>query len=162
MALVRRSLRFGMRTFLLGVAALAVVLAVVNATMMPWYLDRADLKKLQAVNAQVFTEPRGQFFLRQFIGDTLSQRTVFLHLNDARVDDQWLRDLQGMKHVEMLSVRSANVTDAGLVELKKFPNLLELNLVDTQATDDGLAALRLAMPKLRRIHSRNSADPTMP
>ena len=157
-----RRIRFGLRTFLLGVSALAVVLAVVNATVMPWYRDRVDLKKLQAVNAQVFNQPRGYYFLRQFIGDKLSQRSVYLHLDDARVTDQWLRDLQGMKYIEVLSIKSVNLTDDGLKELKKFPNLLDLNLVDTQTTEDGLAALRQALPKLKRIQSTKSADLTAP
>ena len=116
------------------------------------------MDELNAVNAQVSTEPRGQFLLRQFIGDTLSQRSIYLHLDDPRIDDYWIKKLHGMEHVEVLSIKSSNLTDAGLMELRNWPSLTSLNLVDTDVTDSGIEALRQSLPSLRLVTSRQSSQ----
>lgn len=152
----RRRLQFGTRTFLIGVAVVSALLAIANALFVPWYFDRGKIAILKEVNAQVYTEPRGQFFLRQFIGDTFSERSIYLHLNDSRIDDDWLRDVGGMQHIEVLSIKSSKLTDTGLMELMRWPNLQSLNLVDTKVTDSGIAALRQSLPKLRLVQSRQT------
>ncbi|HUG66909.1 MAG TPA: hypothetical protein VMM76_04095, partial [Pirellulaceae bacterium] len=65
-----RSLQFGIRTFLVGVGVVSVFFAVANAILVPWYFDRGKIAMLNEVNAQVFTEPRGQYLFRQFFGNT--------------------------------------------------------------------------------------------
>jgi hypothetical protein len=153
---VRWRLQFGVRTFLIGVTIVSVLFAFATAIFLPWYRDRSKLGVLNSVNAQVFTEPRGQFLFREFFGDTVSQRSIYLHLKDPRIDDDWLRDMHGMPHIEVLSIKSANVTDVGLMELKNWPNLMDLNLVDTQVTDSGIEALRQSLPSLRIVRCSQS------
>jgi Leucine Rich repeat len=151
-----RRLQFGIRTFLIGVAVVSVLLAVANAILVPWYIDRGKFAMLKEVDAQVFTEPRGQFLLRQFVGDTFSERSIYLHLNDPRIDDGWLKDVGGMQHIEVLSIKSSKLTDTGLMELRNWPNLQSLNLVDTKVTNSGIAALRQSLPNLRLIKMRQT------
>ena len=151
-----RRFQFGIRTFFVAVAILGVLLAVSNAVLVPWNIDRGKIVELRKINAQVFTEPRGQFLLRQFVGDTFSQRSIYLHLDDSRVNDDWLKRLGPMQHIEVLSIKSPNVSDVGLTELTSWPNLMDLNLVDTKVTDSAIEALRKSHPKLRLIQSRQT------
>lgn len=148
--------QFGLRTFLIGVTVLSIALAASTAVLVPWYADRNKIDTLKEVNAQVATEPRSQFLLRQFVGDTFSERSIYLHLNDARVDDDWIKRLGHMQHIEVLSIKSPNLTDAGLMELMNWPSLRSLNLVDTKVTDSATASLRELHPNLRRVRSRQT------
>lgn len=148
--------QFGLRTFLIGITVLSVALAALIPVLVPLYVDRSKIETLNQVNAQVFTEPRGQFLLRQFLGDTLSERSIYLHLDDARVDDDWIKHLGHMQHIEVLSIKSPNLSDAGLMELRNWPNLQSLNLVDTKVSESGIASLRELHPKLRLVLSRQT------
>ena len=148
--------QFGLRTFLIGITVLSVTLAALLPVLVPLYVDRSKIDTLKEVNAQVFTEPRGQFLLRQFVGDTFSERSIYLHLDDARVDDEWMKRLGHMQHIEVLSIKSPNLSDAGLMELRNWPNLQSLNLVDTKVTDSGIASLRELHPNLRLVQSRQT------
>ena len=112
--------------------------------------------EVSKVGGQVFLKPRGHFFLRQFVGDSFAHRVVYVHLNDPRVDDEWLSNLEGLRHIEVVSIKSQNVTDEGLRRLGQLPNLISLNLVDTQVTDSGIKELRSAVPSLRRVERDRS------
>jgi hypothetical protein len=136
-----------MKSLLLCVAAVSVLFALV----LPWLHERAQMKTVTKLGGQVFTEPRGQYLLRQVLGDAVTERAVYVHLNDARVDDDWLANLQGLKHVEMISIASPNVTDHGLQHLKSMRNLTRLNLVGTKVTSEGVQMLRESLPKLRLV-----------
>lgn len=151
-----RRLQFSVRTFLIAVGVVSVLLSVASAVVFPWYVERSKIAMLKQVNAQVFTEPRGQFLIRQFIGDTFSERSVCLHLDDSRVDDNWIKKVGGMQHIEVLSIKSSEFSDIGLMELRNWPKLQDLNLVDTKVTDKALAALKLSLPNLRVVQSRKS------
>jgi hypothetical protein len=101
---------------------------------------------------QVFTEPRGQFFLRQLFGERLSHRAVYIHLFSEQVTDQWLRDnISALHYVEVLTINSPNVTDAGLVHLRNLANLNQLGFSNTQVTDEGIEELKRALPSLKRV-----------
>ncbi len=151
-----------MRTLLLGVAAFALALTFARAYLLSWWEDQRHIAALSPVNAQIFREPRGQFFFRQFVGDSLSQRAVYVHLDDARVDDECLRRVASLKYVEVLSIKSTKVTDAGLVHLAGMRDLRDLNLVDTQVTEAGLARLSKALPALRMVRSERRSATTLP
>jgi len=151
-----RRFQFGLRAFLIGVTLMALALAASIAVLRPWYVDRGKIETLKNFNAQVFTEPRGQFLLRQFIGDTFSKRSIYLHLNDPRVDDNLMKQLGPMQHIEVLSIKSPNLSDIGLEELANWPNLRSLNLVDTKVTDSAIMSLRKLHPNLKLVESRQS------
>ena len=152
----QKKFQFGLRTFFLCVTLTALTLTASIAVLRPWYLDRSKNVLLKDVNAQVFSEPRGQFLLRQFIGDTFSERSIYLHLDNPRVDDDWIKQLGPMQHIEVLSIKSPNLSDMGLKELANWPNLRRLNLVDTKVTDSAIASLRKMHPSLRLVESRQT------
>jgi hypothetical protein len=151
-----RRFQFGLRTFLIGVTLIALTLAASIAVLRPWYVDRGKIETLKNFNAQVFTEPRGQFLLRHFIGDSFSERSIYLHLDDPRVDDDWLKQLGPMQHIEVLSIKSPNLSDVGLQELVKWPKLQSLNIVDTKISDSAIETLRKIHPSLRLVKSRQT------
>jgi hypothetical protein len=138
------------------VAGVGVLLAVGREYVLPWWSDRAGMEALVGVDGQVFTEARGQYLFRQFAGDRLSQRAIYVHLSDPRVDDATLAVVATLPYTEVLTIRSAKVTDEGLRALERLPHLAELVLVDTQVTEEGLARLRKALPGLRRVEWRTS------
>ena len=146
MRLIRR-VRFTMKSLLLCVAVVSLLFALV----LPWIHERAQMKTVTEFGGQVFTEPRGQHLLRQILGDAVTERAIYVHLNDSRVDDDWLANVQDLKHVEMISIASPNVTDHGLQHLKSMQNLTRLNFVGTKVTSDGVQMLRESLPKLALV-----------
>lgn len=133
------------------IAAVCGLFALAGAFLVPAYEERHRVAELSAVRAQVFTEPRGQYLLRQFAGDSLSKRAVYVHLDDSRVTDEWLANLQGLHYVEVFSIKSDNVTDLGLAQLKCLPTLQSLHLVNTKTTEAGIRSLQASLPPLRRV-----------
>lgn len=151
-----RKIQFGLRTFLIGVTLVAIALTASVSTLGPWLADRGKIETVKQVNAQVFTEPRGNFLLRQFIGDTISERSIYLHLDDPRVDDDWIKKLGPMPHIEVLTIRSPKLSDEGLRELVNWPKLQSLHLVGTQVSDSAIESLREVHPSLQLVDSRQS------
>ena len=147
-----RRFQFRLRTFLAG----TIVVAYICSLAAPLQFERRKLKEIAGIGGYVATEPRGHFFLRQFLGDAFAERAVYVHLNDHPVDDQWLSTLQGLKHIEGLSIKSENLTDEGLVHLNCLPFLRSLHLVDTQVTADGIQRLRDSVPSLRLVERCDS------
>lgn len=133
---------------------LATAVAVLCAAVGPRYIEQRRIETMTQFGGQVFTEPRSLFLLRQFVGDDIAERAVYVHVSGTHVTDEWMKNIRGLKHIEVLSVRSPAFTDAGLSHLKALPNLASLNLVDTQVTDAGLAELRAELPRLRLVIRR--------
>jgi hypothetical protein len=148
--------RFRLRTLFVAVAMLAVLLGFSTTVIVPWYREFRLTLAMKQTGAQIYTEPRGHYLFRQFTGDALFERAVYVHLDDPRVTDVWLAQLRSLKHVEVLSIKSPNVTDEGLVHVRHLPKLMTLNLVDTAVSDAGLRQLSESLPALRRVSRRNS------
>jgi hypothetical protein len=146
--------RFRLRALLIAFTMVAVALAWLRIYLVPWWSDHRHSLALKLVGGQVFTEPRGHFLLRQFGGEPMTRRSVYVHLSDPRVNDDTLAIAGSLPYVEVLSIRSPNVTDAGLVHLERLSRLLSLNLVGTQVTPEGVARLRKALPRLMLVEVR--------
>ena len=65
----------------------------------------------------------------------------YLSLNRSRVTDAGLRSLEGLTHLEELSLRETAVTDPGLVHLRRLAQLKQLDLSLTEITSTGLVHL---------------------
>jgi hypothetical protein len=148
--------RFTLRALLAIVAVVAVMLWFVQSYLLSWWQEQRQIAALRQLGSQVFTELQGQYFFRQIAGDGLSQRAVYVHLDDPRVTDEWLRNLESFKHIEVLSIKSPNVTNVGLKHLRGLSNLRDLNLVDTEVNDAGIAELRDVLPGLQLVQTRTS------
>ena len=145
-------LRFSLKATL----ALTAVCALVSATLLPAIIEHSRVARLSGAGVQIYTEPRGQYLLRQITGNTLSERVVFVHLDDPSIDDAWLERLVQFPYIENVSIRSSNVTDSGLKFLGRLPNLMSLDLIDTQTTPEGIAKLRDSSRRLQRVESYSS------
>jgi hypothetical protein len=139
-----------------AMTCVAIALAYYQAFVAAWWAELDHIVVLRQAGGQVFTEPRDQFLFRQFFGDSLSERAVYVHLSDPRIDDAVLAHVAELPYVEVLSIRSPLVSNAGLAHLESMPNLRDLTLVDTQVTDEGIAKLRHALPRLQIITRRAS------
>ena len=152
--------RFRLRTLLLFVIFLACILALWRKYVMPYQHEQELIARVKALGfgslgvgkGQVFTEPRGDYFVRQLVGDRLSQRAVYVHLLSDDVTDAWLaQNVKGLRHVELLNIKSRNVTDAGVAHLKELTCLAELVLTDTEVTDEAIEELQRSLPNLKRV-----------
>jgi hypothetical protein len=141
-----------------AMTCVAIALAYYQMFVAAWSAELGHIVALRQKGGQVFTEPREQFLFRQFFGDSLSERAVYVHLSDRRIDDAVLAHVAELPYVEVLSVKSPLVSDAGLAHLESLHKLRDLNLVDTQVTDEGIARLRRALPYLQLI-TRRSGGP---
>ena len=139
--------RFSTRTLLL----LVTTATLICAFAIPRYIEIRCIRTVSEQGDQVFTEPRGLFLLRQFVGEDVSQRAVYVHLRGPHVTDEWIKNVQGLRYIEVLNVSSPSFTDAGLRHLKSLPNLASLHLDRTQVTQAGIEELRAALPNLRRV-----------
>ena len=136
-----------------AVALFAVFLAFLGTHVARYYEEQAHIDSIRRMGAQVFTKPRGPFLLRQFIGDSLFQRAVYVHLNNPGLTDDWLENLRELPYVEAISIKSEGITDAGLEILERMPNLRSVDLVNTETTEEGVEALRAALPKPSVVRS---------
>jgi hypothetical protein len=148
-------IRFRLRSLLVALTFVAVALTYYKAYASAWWVELDHIVALRQAGGQVFTEPRGQYLFRQFAGDALSERAVYVHLSDPQIDNAALAHVAELAYIEVLSIKSPQVTDTGLALLESLHNLRDLNLVDTQVTDDGEARLRRALPHLQLIRRRN-------
>ena len=65
-----------------------------------------------------------------------------LDMNSSGLTDAGLAKLDGLRDLKVLGLACTNITDAGLVHLKHFPRLRELTLAHTNVTDAGLSNLK--------------------
>ncbi len=73
-----------------------------------------------------------------------------LSLAETRITDAGLHTLSECKSLQKLTLdNNAQLTGAGLIQLKGLESLTELVLSQTQLTDDGLSSLRKAIPRCR-------------
>jgi hypothetical protein len=141
-----------------SIAVCALLLAMWRTYVLSYQAELRTIARIKALgdgtgqHGQVFTEARGQYFFRQLFGDQFSQRAVYVHLFDEKVNDNWLRDnLSDLQHVEYLTISSPNVTDRGLSCLVRLKSLRQLTLDRTQVTAAGVDKLRLDLPSLMRV-----------
>jgi hypothetical protein len=154
--MARWRFRFSVRLMLFALTCVAIALAYYQMFVAAWSAELGHIVALRQKGGQVFTEPRGRSLIHYLVDDPLSERAVYVHLSDPRIDDAALAHVAELPYVEVLSIKSPQVTDAGLIQLESLKQLRDLNLVDTQKTDEGLVRLRRALPHLQLITRRDS------
>ena len=151
-----------LKTLLVAVALLAVVLALFRELFTGYVDDGPAIAELQALGADVFTEPRGLYLLRQFTGDRVAERVTWVQCIGRQFNDHSLGTLEGLDDVESLMIISPNVSDVGLSHLTHLRKLTGLYLGDTRVTEEGVNALRRALPGLRGVGRETWKNPTKP
>jgi hypothetical protein len=73
-----------------------------------------------------------------------------VYLSGTKVDDEGLAQLSKLKKLTTLEIIQCDeVTDAGLEHLAKCKSLTTLDVTQTKATEEGIAKLKKALPKLK-------------
>ena len=132
---IRRQWR--LRTMLLGIAALAILMAVVTEPRRRLAAQERAIAALEKLDACLIN-------LRPFscVPDSTRRPVVAICINDDNVADVDLVPLVCLTELETLDLSFTKVSDLGLANLEGLTNLRELNLVETQITDTGLVHLR--------------------
>jgi len=133
-------------------------MAIIGNHVASYYGEQSRIASISQMGAQVFTEPRGHFLLRQFMGDFLFQRAVSIHLDNPGITDDWLKILQGLHYVENVSIKSEAVTDLGLEHLSGLSNLRRVHLVNTNTTKKGEESLRASLSRSSLVTSVDIVD----
>jgi Leucine-rich repeat (LRR) protein len=75
-------------------------------------------------------------------------------LNGTAVTDLGLEKLKGLSHLERLDLQScARITDGAVAVIESLPALRVVDVTATKMTENGIAALRKAEPKLTVLHA---------
>lgn len=129
-----------------------------SAYFLPWAIERVRIERISSVpGVQVYTQPRGNYLLRQFVGDQVAGRVTAIHLDSPTIDDKWIRKIVGFKELEVLSVRSTSISDSAFSSLEQLPNLMSINFVDTRVTPLAARAFKKKMPHLTLLKINNAA-----
>ncbi len=79
-----------------------------------------------------------------------------LQMANAEVTDQTLDILRGMEKLKELDISNSQVTDAGLAALKALPNLRTLRIAHTKVTDEGFSQNLKDSGALMEIDARDT------
>jgi len=170
------------RPLSIGVAAGVMVVALGLHIGLPIYRQQVAIRDIERLGGEVTTNPGGPKWLRQWVGSELMKpldRAHGVYLDSRLATDamlreaSWLTGLSGltlsntqvtdtgmihvkrMKNMHVLIVHNARVSDAGLVHLKDLPKLRGLGLSGTNVTDAGMAHLN-GLTKLERLSLDNT------
>ncbi|MBN2477441.1 MAG: hypothetical protein JXB62_22740 [Pirellulales bacterium] len=78
---------------------------------------------------------------------SLLRSARFVRLDESKISDSHLAQLEGLSSLECLDLRDTQVTDGAIVHLKKLTTLKELYLGSTQLTREGADELARALPQ---------------
>ena len=77
--------------------------------------------------------------------------TVVLQMANSDVNDDTLMLLVGLNRLRELDLNDSQITDAGLVEISKLPNVHDLRLARTKITDEGFRQYLLSKESLMNL-----------
>jgi hypothetical protein len=120
-----------------------------------WILDRFGFEDHRPVDSKQAELPAFRF--REFKAEVVGRlphpvRAFGLDLTAAKVTDAGLKELVGLKSLQILILGDAEVTDEGLKELADLKGLQTLILGDTQVTGGGLTELQKKLPRCEILH----------
>jgi internalin A len=118
-------------------------------------LDRLGFEDHRPVDSKQAELPAFRF--REFNAEVVGRlphpvRAFGMDLTGAKVTDAGLKELVGLKSLQILILGDAEVTDDGLKELADLKGLQTLILGDTQVTGGGLTELQKKLPRCEILH----------
>ena len=131
----------------IAVGGLSICLPI----LLPYHREQQIVEKIECGGGRVHTETGGPYWLRWLVGkDRMKKWKVFERVHGvtlfaAEVPDTGMAQLNRLPNLDHLHLNLTKVTDADLVDLRRFTILechsLTLSLNGTTVTDDGLAHL---------------------
>ncbi|MBI1900044.1 MAG: hypothetical protein HYS13_02870 [Planctomycetia bacterium] len=119
--------------------------------------ERAAVARIIALGGKYrYDRPPGRNWLEILTGREPIQQVAHVDLDGCNASDEDLRLIGRLYRLEVLIVRSSNVTDAGVSHLGQLEQLRFLDLSGSKATGAGLKHVR-AMTGLTKLDLRNTA-----
>ncbi len=170
---LKRILRWRLRTLLIGIALMAVVLAIWAQLIVPYNRQLGARNSLAEHWEQMSAEPAWPSWLSMLDSDRFVRVVMIrayangitdddlaaigdmtflrrLYLNRLDIGDLTARQIGGLRNLQRLSLWGTRITDAGLASLSNCHQLVALDLHDTCISDDGLQSL-VTLDKLREL-----------
>lgn len=143
---------------------LAVILFVVAGVVLSFWWEHRRVQQLvasvKAMDGEAEVEFRGPQWLLDWAIEKKGEEYLDWLKTDVKsiriyeaapVDDPWMKRIQGCHDLQVLALKKAGITDAGLESLILLTDLRHLYLENTQVTDAGLTHLK-KMKKLESVH----------
>src|SRR5579872_2968133 len=133
------------RPLWIGLAAFVlVVVAIAWQFGLPMYRQRVAIQEIESQHGTVTSRPGGPKWLRARLGDErmrIFDDVVVVDLAGRDPSSAALRHIDWLTGLETLHLDSAQLTDAGMINLKRLTRLQVLSLSGTQVRGAGLANL---------------------
>ncbi|HVX63582.1 MAG TPA: hypothetical protein VHC19_23370 [Pirellulales bacterium] len=141
-------MRFGLRTLLIAVTAVCLALGMVCDRA---YRQKRAVDDILASGGRVsYREAGGWLTLdRLWLGRDFFQPVTKVFWAGAAIEDDDLACIRALPGLDMLSLASTPVTDAGLMHLESLHAAVLIDLRFTQVTDNGVARLRRELPQAK-------------
>jgi hypothetical protein len=144
--------RFSLRTLFVLMTLCCLVIGAWSVYVNPYRLQSQSLTVVNRLQGTyVLTAIDGpawhRWLVTTFLGEEAFTDVASVDLSGREVDDDALRSLAGLTHLEGLKLDYTKVTDAGLSTLRAMPKLKEVSLRYTSVGDRG-AAIIAAEPEL--------------
>jgi hypothetical protein len=165
-ALVTRwHFQFGIRTLLVLTVAVAMPFSWLAEEMKKANEQKAAVAAIEKLDGNVTycwedgkdvmelanAQPPGPVWLRNLLGDAFFTKVVrAIFYTDTNVTDEGLANIARLPQLQDAKIESTQVTDAGLAHLARLTELQRVSLDNTQVTDEGLAQLA-GLTELREL-----------
>jgi hypothetical protein len=147
--------RFSLRSLFVLMTLCCVMFGVWAVYVNPYRLQLQALAAVNALNgnstpAQAEGPVWQRWLVTTLLGDDAFVRIVEVNLANRPVGDKSLQSLTDLRFLERLSLDYTQITDDGLVILRRIPALSDLTLRYTKVSDRGAQYLS-ALPNLQHL-----------
>jgi Leucine-rich repeat (LRR) protein len=161
----RRWFQFSLRTLMIVTMICAIGSAWLGKKIERKRYEQEAVEAIVSSGGQVLYDyemvkggtPPGPAWLRKLLGKNLFSEVVLVNLiGRGQASDSGLVVLDRFPQLQELDLLNTKITDAGLVSLRGLNRLQELDLGETKVTDAGLVNLR-GLTQLRRLDLAKTA-----
>jgi len=145
--------RFSLRSLFILMTAFCLLFGTWAAFVNPFRIQLRSLAVVNRLGGETLAEPADgknwhRWLVNTMLGDGAFVHIVAVNLSGKNVDDDTLRSLTGLTHLQLLALDYTKISDDGLSSLRAMRDLDSLSLKFNNITDRGVPHL-VALPKLR-------------
>jgi hypothetical protein len=142
--------RFRLTRLILIVAIIAIILGYWEAAIVqPHRAEQSCLASLKGLSHDVRREPIGPAWLTGLVGQAHFQRVVAIELMGPEADEQQIRRLHALPHLNNLWLSGPRFDDDILDDIADLAALESIVFNGTRVTESGAERLRRARPWLQ-------------
>ncbi len=147
--LVGGDLRFRLTRLILIIAMLALILGYWQVSVhQPYLAEQTCLASLKGLRGNVHRRPVGPAWLLALVGQTPFQRVVQIELAGPDADEQQIRRLNTLPHLDYLFLSGSRFDDRMIDDLAALPALRNVTLTNSRVTASGAERFRRARPSV--------------